>query len=264
MWKTCSVLPRSESAVEIASLYTRSAIHRKILGARRVRHSEAPGIGASGVLKKKCTFLQNVCTIYLKERQNNVFEVYNWPWFNNAKRSSGSLVVKLLAFGGRCPGFESRFRHYHFREWESIKLRYDWKATYFLKTIKPNQSMLKSFATHANHTKETYPCFREIYHRRQFELSWVYRCFTSHATIFQSYMWRHKCAGGLNRTHQKSQMPVRYHGFKHEHFAKNMMYLLLPEDVCHTVTQDRLSCIFSRNQNMEECMERQINRNSYI
>ena len=26
---------------------------------------------------------------------------------------------------------------------------------------------------------------------------WVYWCFTSHATIFQSYMWRHRCAGGL-------------------------------------------------------------------
>ena len=28
---------------------------------------------------------------------------------------------------------------------------------------------------------------------------WVYWCFTSHATIFQSYMWRHRCAGGLKK-----------------------------------------------------------------
>ena len=27
----------------------------------------------------------------------------------------------------------------------------------------------------------------------------VYWCFTSHATIFQSYMWRHRCAGGLKK-----------------------------------------------------------------
>ena len=26
-----------------------------------------------------------------------------------------------------------------------------------------------------------------------------YWCFTSHATIFQSYMWRHRCAGGLKK-----------------------------------------------------------------
>ena len=31
------------------------------------------------------------------------------------------------------------------------------------------------------------------------ELSWVYWCFTSHTTIFQSYMWRHRCAGGLKK-----------------------------------------------------------------
>ena len=28
---------------------------------------------------------------------------------------------------------------------------------------------------------------------------WVYWCFTSHATIVQSYMWRHRCAGGLKK-----------------------------------------------------------------
>ena len=31
------------------------------------------------------------------------------------------------------------------------------------------------------------------------QLGWVYWCFTSHATIFQSYMWRHRCAGGLKK-----------------------------------------------------------------
>ena len=31
------------------------------------------------------------------------------------------------------------------------------------------------------------------------DLSWVNWCFTSHATIFQSYMWRHRFAGGLKK-----------------------------------------------------------------
>ena len=31
------------------------------------------------------------------------------------------------------------------------------------------------------------------------KISWVYWCFTSHATIFQSYMWRHRCASGLKK-----------------------------------------------------------------
>ena len=31
------------------------------------------------------------------------------------------------------------------------------------------------------------------------EWVWVYLCFTSHATIFQSYVWRHRCAGGLKK-----------------------------------------------------------------
>ena len=30
----------------------------------------------------------------------------------------------------------------------------------------------------------------------QLSLSWVNWCFESHATIFQSNMWRHRCAGG--------------------------------------------------------------------
>ena len=30
-------------------------------------------------------------------------------------------------------------------------------------------------------------------------LSWVYWGFTSHATIFQSYLWRHRCEGGLKK-----------------------------------------------------------------
>ena len=30
-------------------------------------------------------------------------------------------------------------------------------------------------------------------------LSWVYWCFTSHVTIFQLYMWWHRCAGGLKK-----------------------------------------------------------------
>ena len=33
---------------------------------------------------------------------------------------------------------------------------------------------------------------------------WVYWCLTSHATIFQSYMWRHRCAGGLKKLNLRS------------------------------------------------------------
>ena len=41
----------------------------------------------------------------------------------------------------------------------------------------------------------------------------VYWCFTSHATIFQSYMWRHRYAGGLKKLYLHSG-PQR-----HRHFA---------------------------------------------
>ena len=46
------------------------------------------------------------------------------------------------------------------------------------------------------------------------ELSWVYWCFTSHATLFQSYIRRHRCAGGL-----KKKLYLRS-GFQcHKHLA---------------------------------------------
>ena len=32
------------------------------------------------------------------------------------------------------------------------------------------------------------------------ECKWVYWCFTSHATIFQLYMWRHRCAADWRRS----------------------------------------------------------------
>ena len=42
----------------------------------------------------------------------------------------------------------------------------------------------------------------------------VYWCFTSHTTIFQSYMWRHRCAGGL-----KKKLYLRSGSQRHRHFA---------------------------------------------
>ena len=45
-------------------------------------------------------------------------------------------------------------------------------------------------------------------------LSWVYWCLTSHATIFQSYMWRHRCAGGL-----KKKLYLRSGSQRHRHFT---------------------------------------------
>ena len=44
-------------------------------------------------------------------------------------------------------------------------------------------------------------------------LSWVYWCFTSHATIFQSYMWQHRCAGGLKKLYLRSGSQ------RHRHFV---------------------------------------------
>ena len=43
---------------------------------------------------------------------------------------------------------------------------------------------------------------------------WVYWCYTSHATIFQSYMWRHRCAGGL-----KKKLYLQLGSQRHRHFA---------------------------------------------
>ena len=48
----------------------------------------------------------------------------------------------------------------------------------------------------------------------RWELSWVYWCFPSHATIFQSYMWRHRCAGGLKKMYPRSGSQ------RHTHFAR--------------------------------------------
>ena len=42
---------------------------------------------------------------------------------------------------------------------------------------------------------------------------WVYWCFTSHATIFQLYMWRHRCAGGLKKLYLRSGSQ------RHRHFV---------------------------------------------
>ena len=45
-------------------------------------------------------------------------------------------------------------------------------------------------------------------------MSWVYWCFMSHATIFQSYMWQHRCAGGL-----KKKLYLRSGSQRHRHFV---------------------------------------------
>ena len=44
---------------------------------------------------------------------------------------------------------------------------------------------------------------------------WIYWSFTSHATIFQSYMWRHRCAGGL----KKKLLYRRSESKRHRYFA---------------------------------------------
>ena len=45
-------------------------------------------------------------------------------------------------------------------------------------------------------------CCRVIW---QLWIKWyVHWCFTSHATVFQSYMWRHRCAGGLKKLYLRS------------------------------------------------------------
>ena len=44
---------------------------------------------------------------------------------------------------------------------------------------------------------------------------WVYWCFTTHATIFQSYMWRHSCASGMKKLYllSCSQRHRHFEGF---------------------------------------------------
>ena len=58
----------------------------------------------------------------------------------------------------------------------------------------------------------------DLYHKTLFNhvhmWVWLYWCFTSHATIFQSYMWRHRCAGGL-----KKKLHLRSGSQRHRHFA---------------------------------------------
>ena len=51
--------------------------------------------------------------------------------------------------------------------------------------------------------QETAPFSRLLRHAGDTGV-WVYWCFTSHATIFQSYMWRHRCAGGLQKLYLRS------------------------------------------------------------
>ena len=53
----------------------------------------------------------------------------------------------------------------------------------------------------------------------RFQLSWRlsvwgYWCFTSQATILQSYMWRHRCAGGLVK-----ELYLRSGSQRHTHFV---------------------------------------------
>ena len=43
---------------------------------------------------------------------------------------------------------------------------------------------------------------------------WVYWCLTSHEMIFQSYMWCHRCAGGL-----KKNLYLRSGSQRHRHFV---------------------------------------------
>ena len=54
----------------------------------------------------------------------------------------------------------------------------------------------------------------DIWLRRMTKVWLVYSCFTSHATIFQSYMWRHRCAGGVMR-----KLYLRLGAQRHRHFV---------------------------------------------
>ena len=73
--------------------------------------------------------------------------------FISMKWSSGGVVVKLLACGARCPGFDSRSRHYDFRDWfAASNSRYGWniaKATKILKTTNLFHEM--PLASHSGH-----------------------------------------------------------------------------------------------------------------
>ena len=67
-------------------------------------------------------------------------------------RSSGGVVVKLLACGARGPGFHSRSHRYDFTKWSfpASKSRYSWKiakATLILKTTnqQPKKIIIKRY-----------------------------------------------------------------------------------------------------------------------
>ena len=51
-------------------------------------------------------------------------------------------------------------------------------------------------------------------HQSECRWVWVYWCLTSHATIFQSYMWCHGFAGGL-----KKNLYLRSGSQRHRHFV---------------------------------------------
>ena len=120
----------------------------------------------------------------------------------NVRRSSGGVVVKLLACGARGPGFNSRSRRYDFRDWLSpaSKSQYGWKvakATKILKTT--NQPTLTYVVVYfselilvmqRNVNVHFYPLTGYYFNVKGWVSEWIC-CLTSQLTIFQSYMWRH-------------------------------------------------------------------------
>ena len=86
-----------------------------------------------------------------------------------------------------------------------LKYRCIWRKTPINQTKQPGTYTLKiQFAEikfSEKYTSIWWENHNAVYSQwmRYGYLVWVYRCLTSHATIFQSYMWRHRCAGGLKK-----------------------------------------------------------------
>ena len=108
-------------------------------------------------------------------------------------------------------------------KWHTFRLEYKYVsviAQHLISLHKENDFMLQKL-------KQGIKWLSHVYHRifiwctctchvLLFGGVWVciYWCFTSHATIFRLYMWRHRCSGGL-----KKKLYLRSGSRRHRHFV---------------------------------------------
>ena len=140
-----------------------------------------------------------------------VVQTYNFSWFISMK----DLICVALLF---CSRFRQSCNHGNENEMGRIpKIHSLHKELCFTISLLNSYGKLWTLILYLHGTLYMYAfylfiCFfnevkKSNYHLLQFYLSkWYqliefidYWCSTSHATIFQLYMWRHRCAGGLKK-----------------------------------------------------------------